>query len=248
MRFSDKVYVVTGAGSGIGEAAAKKLASEGGKVVVADVDDKGGARVVSEIEAGGGTASFVHIDVSQEGEAEKMVEYAVDTFGRLDGAINNAGVGQPVKKIHEMSTADWDRVHSIDLRGAFLCMRAELVHFLKAGGGAIVNTASGTGLKAAPGQGGYVAAKHGVVGLTKQAAIEYVTDNIRVNAVAPGLVATPQFRSYPEDAQKLYSAMQPGGRPAEPSEIANVMAFLLSDDASFVSGDTILVDAAQAQK
>jgi len=247
MRFSDRVYAVTGAGAGIGEAAAKKIAVDGGAVVVADVDDKGGQRVVEEIVAAGGKAAFIHIDVSQEGEAEKMVQFAIDTFGRLDGAVNNAGVGQPVKKIHEMSTADWDRIHSIDLRGAFFCMRAELKHFLEAGAGVIVNTASGTGLKAAPGQGGYVAAKHGVVGLTKQASIEYVKDNIRVNAVAPGLVGTPQFRSYPEADQAMYSQLQPGGRVAEPEEIANVMAFLLSDEASFVSGDTVLVDAAYMQ-
>jgi NAD(P)-dependent dehydrogenase (short-subunit alcohol dehydrogenase family) len=147
-----------------------------------------------------------------------------------------------------MDAAAWDRIHSVDLRGLFFGMRAELKHFLGSGGGAIVNTASGAGLKAAPGQGAYVAAKHGVIGLTKQAAIEYVTDGIRVNAVAPGLVATPQFLSYPEDAQKMYSAMQPGGRPAEPIEIANAIAWLLSDEASFVSGETLLVDAAQAQR
>ena len=162
--------------------------------------------------------------------------------------MNNAGVGQPVQRIHEMATAAWDRIHTVDLRGVFFCMRAELIHFLGAGGGVIVNTASGTGLKAAPGQGAYVAAKHGVIGLTKQAAIEYVNDGIRVNAVAPGLIATPQFRSYPEDAQKMYAAMQPGGRPGEPVEVANAMAWLLSDEASFVSGETMLVDAAQSQK
>jgi NAD(P)-dependent dehydrogenase (short-subunit alcohol dehydrogenase family) len=186
--------------------------------------------------------------VSVEGQAEALVRYALETYGRLDGAINNAGVGQHVTRLHELSTADWDRVHSIDLRGVFLCMRAEIAHFLTVGGGVIVNTASGAGLKAPPGQGGYVAAKHGVVGLTKQAAIEYVSDNIRVTAIAPGLVATPQFRSYPQEAQEMYTALQPGGRAAEPEEIANVMAFLLSDDASFVSGEVVLVDAAQSQK
>lgn len=248
MRFSNRVYVITGAGSGIGEAAAKKVASEGGSVVVADMDDAAGARVVNEIETAGGTASFVHIDVSDEGDAEKLVKHAVDTYGRLDGAVNNAGVGQPVKKIHEMTTADWDRIHTVDLRGVFFGLRAQIAHFLTVGGGVIVNTASGAGLKAGPGQGAYVAAKHGVVGLTKQAAIEYVTDGIRVTAVAPGLVATPQFHSYPQEAQEMYSQLQPGGRPAEPEEIANVMAFLLSDDASFISGEIVLVDAAQSQK
>lgn len=239
---------MTGAGSGIGEAIAKRIARDGGNVVVADVVDDGAERVVAEIREAGGSAASVRIDVAIEGEADRMVAFALETFGGLHGAVNNAGVGQRVAKLHEMTAADWDRIHTIDLRGVFFCMRAEIQHFLTAGSGVIVNTASGAGLKAAPGQAGYVAAKHGVIGLTKQAAIEYVTDGIRVNAVAPGLVATPQFRSYPADAQAMYSAMQPGGRPAEPDEIANVMAFLLSDEASFVSGETVLVDAAQAQK
>ncbi|WP_167133320.1 SDR family NAD(P)-dependent oxidoreductase [Paramicrobacterium chengjingii] len=248
MRFSDRVFAITGAGSGIGESAAKKLAADGAHVVVADFDAANGERVVAEIADAGGTAAFVKVNVAEEADAVALVDFVVSTFGRLDGAINNAGVGQPVQRIHEMDTAAWDRIHSVDLRGVFLCMRAQLKQFLDSGGGTIVNTASGAGLKAAPGQGSYVAAKHGVIGLTKQAAIEYVTDNIRVNAVAPGLVATPQFRSYPKEDQEMYSAMQPGGRPAEPEEIANAMAWLLSDEASFVSGETLLIDAAQAQK
>lgn len=248
MRFTGRVYAVTGSGSGIGEAIAKKLAGEGASVVVADLDEEGGRRVVADIEADGGTAAFVRINVAEEDDADALIEFATTTFGRLDGAVNNAGVGQPVQRLHEMDTAAWDRIHSVDLRGVFFCMRAELKHFLANGGGVIVNTASGAGLKAAPGQGSYVAAKHGVIGLTKQAAIEYIGENIRVNAVAPGLVATPQFRSYPQEDQEMYSAMQPGGRPAEPVEIANAMAWLLSDEASFVSGETVLVDAAQAQK
>src|SRR5699024_10163130 len=248
MNLTARVSAVTGAGSGIGEAAAKKLASDAASVVVADFDRAGGERVVQEIEAVGGTAAFIKIDVAAEEDAQALVDFTVSTYGRLDGAINNAGVGQPVQRLHEMDMAAWDRIHTVDLRGVFLCMRAQLVHFLAAGSGVIVNTASGAGLKAAPGQGAYVAAKHGVVGLTKQAAIEYITDNIRVNAVAPGLVATPQFRSYPQADQEMYAAMQRGGRPAEPEEIANTMAWLLSDEASFVSAETLLVDAAQAQK
>jgi NAD(P)-dependent dehydrogenase (short-subunit alcohol dehydrogenase family) len=239
---------VTGAGSGIGEATAKTLAADGASVIVADFDTASGERVTQEIEAAGGKAAFVKVNVAEEADAQALVEFAVSTYGRLDGAVNNAGVGQPVQRIHEMDTAAWDRIHSVDLRGVFFCMRAQLVHFLANGGGAIVNTASSAGLKATAGQGAYVAAKHGVVGLTKQAAIEYVGDNIRVNAVAPGLVATPQFRSYPQADQEMYAALQPGGRAAEPQEIANAMAWLLSDEASFVSGETLLIDAALAQK
>lgn len=248
MRFSGRAYIVTGAGSGIGEAAAKRLAADGGQVVIADFDAVGGARVADEIGAAGGSAAFVKVDVGDEGDAERLIAFAVDTFGRLDGAINNAGIGQPVQRLHELDSAVWDRLHRVDLRGVFLCMRAEIRHFLAHGGGAIVNTASVAGLKATSGQGAYVAAKHGVVGLTRQAAIEYIDDGIRVNAVAPGLVGTPQFLSFPEADRRMYEAEQPGGRAAKPEEIANTMAWLLSDEASFVSGDVVLVDRAALQK
>ena len=242
MWLTDRAYIVTGAGSGIGEAAAKRVAAEGGRVVVADVDEAGGRRVVDEIKTAGGAAVFAKANVSEEADANGLVTAAIDAFGRLDGAINNAGIGQPVQRLHELDIAAWDRLHGVDLRGVFLCMRAEIRHLLANGGGAIVNTASIAGLTAVEGQGAYVAAKHGVVGLTRQAAMEYVRDNIRVNAVAPGLVATPQFMSFPEKDRAMYEAAQPNGRAARPEEIANVMAWLLSDQASIVSGDVVLAD------
>jgi hypothetical protein len=246
MRFTDKVLAVTGGGSGIGEATVRKLAEGGASVVIADLDDVGGKRVAAEVTDAGGDATFVHIDVSNEPDADALVQFGLDTFGRFDGAVNNAGVGGPVQRIHELDTGAWDRVQGINLRGLLFCMRAELKHFLSSGSGVIVNVTSVAGLKAVPGQGSYVAAKHGVIGLTKQAAIEYVTDNIRVNAVAPGLVATPLTAPALVDAKKL--SMQPGGRLAKPVEIANAIAWLLSDEASFVSGETLLVDAALLQK
>jgi NAD(P)-dependent dehydrogenase (short-subunit alcohol dehydrogenase family) len=248
MKFSERAHLVTGGGSGIGEAAAKKLAAEGSAVVIADFDDVGGRRVVDEIVSAGGTAAFVKANVADEADVQEMVDFAVETFGRLDGAINNAGVGQHAQRLHETTADGWDRVHSVDLRGVFLCMRAELNHFLAHGGGAIVNLASVSGFQATPGQGSYVAAKHGVVGLTRQAAIEYVKDGIRVNAVAPGVVATPQFRTFPKVDQEMYTAGQPGGRAGEPGEVANALAWLLSDEASFVSGETMFVDLAHMQK
>jgi NAD(P)-dependent dehydrogenase (short-subunit alcohol dehydrogenase family) len=249
VRFTDRVLAVTGGGAGIGEATVRKLAGDGAIVVIADLDDAGGNRLVAEVTAAGGRAAFVPIDVSKEPDADALVCFALDTFGRFDGAVNNAGIGQrPPRRIHELDTGAWDRVHAIDLRGLFFCLRAELKHFVHSGGGVIVNVASVAGLKAEPGIGAYVAAKHGVIGLTKSAAIEYAADNIRVTAVAPGIVATTTLsRSIPGDPQKLYSSRQPGGRAAQPGEIANAIAWLLSDEASFVSGDTLLVDAALAQ-
>jgi NAD(P)-dependent dehydrogenase (short-subunit alcohol dehydrogenase family) len=249
MRFTDRVVAVTGGGAGIGEATVKKLTQQGASVVIADLDDEAGKRVAAEVTAAGAHAAFVHIDVSAEPDADALVRFALDTFGRFDGAVNNAGVGQRApKRIHELDTEAWDRIHTIDLRGLFFCVRAQLQHFLSSGRGVIVNLASAAGLKAEPGLGAYVAAKHGVIGLTKSAAIEYAADNIRVNAVAPGIVATPGLSgSIHGDPQQL-SSRQPGGRTAQPIEIANAIAWLLSDEASFVSGDTLLVDAALAQK
>jgi len=248
MGMNGKVIVVTGGGAGIGEATVKALAASGATIVVSDNDEVGGTRVAGEVKSAGGEASFVKVNVADEDDVARMVQFALDTYGRLDGAVNNAGVGQPHKKFHEVTTAEWDRVHNVDLRGCFFCMRAEINHFLTAGGGVIVNTASGSGLKAAPGQASYVAAKHGVVGLTRQAAIEYIADNIRVNAVAPGLVATPQYLSYPEEAREVYEKLMPMGRSAQPEEIAAVITFLLSDEASYVAGATLEVDGAYMQK
>jgi NAD(P)-dependent dehydrogenase (short-subunit alcohol dehydrogenase family) len=248
MLFANHAFLVTGAGSGIGEAIAKKLAEEGASVVVADINDHGGERVTAEITGAGGAAVYVHADVSQEDGAQIIIDTALREFGRLDGAANNAGISQPALRIHETDTELWDRVIGVDLRGVFFCMRAELKHFLSVGGGSIVNTASGAGLKAAPLQGAYTAAKHGVVGLTRQAAIEYVRDNIRVNAVAPGLVASQMLLSKSEEEQQLYIAIQPGGRPAEAKEIANGIAWLLSDEASYASGSVLEINAAWRQQ
>jgi NAD(P)-dependent dehydrogenase (short-subunit alcohol dehydrogenase family) len=246
MAYGNRVFVVTGGGSGIGEAVVRLLASRGASVVIADINDDA-RRVEHEVERAGGAAAFVQVDVGNEGDVDAMVEFALSTYGHLDGAVNNAGHGHPVSRLHEIKAGDWDRVHATDLRGVWLCMRAEIRVFLASGSGVIVNTASAAGMKATPGQGAYVAAKHGVVGLTRQAAIEYVKDNIRVNAVAPGLVATPQVMSYPEKERDMWAALQPGGRLAEPEEIAVAIAWLLSDEASFVSGDVLVVDQAGMQ-
>lgn len=247
MLFTDKVALVTGAASGIGEATAKKLAAEGAAVVVADVDVDNGTRVATEVEAAGGTASFLRTDVSSEDDVRKLVHHTVATHGGLHLAVNNAGLGHAPAPLHEIPLETYDRIFSIDIRGVLLGMREELAHFVAHGGGAIVNMASGTGLKASAGLSAYVAAKHAVVGLTRNGAIDYATQNIRVNAVAPGTILTPQMQSYPQEQQDKWASLIPMGRVGTPEDIAEAVAFLLSESAAFITGTVMEVDGGYMQ-
>ena len=243
MSFEGKVALVTGGASGIGEATAKLLAAKGAHVLVADLTEEAGGRVVSEIEAAGGSARFVRVDVSDAGQAADMVRTAVDTWGGLHYAANVAGIGQPPSRLHDMEEKTWDLIMGIDLKGMWFCLKAEIAHFLDNGGGAIVNVGSLAGVRATMGQPAYAIAKAGVIQMTNQAALEYAGDGIRVNAVSPGLISTPAVAALPDDVRAMYAAGQPLGRLGEPAEVAATIAWLLSDEASFVSGVNHVVDA-----
>lgn len=244
--FAGKVVLVTGASSGIGRATALAFGRNGAKVVIGDFDEKA-AETASLITQEGGEALFVKTDVSQASLVEALVQATVSAYGRLDIAFNNAGLLPHTADLADMKLEDFDRTIAVDLRGVFLCLKYEISQMLKDGGGAIVNTASVAGLVADAGMSPYVAAKHGVVGLTKAAALDYATRNIRVNAVAPGLVATPMTQRWLADPAFKQKLMEnsPIGRPAEPEEIAGTVLHLCSDAASFVTGQTYVIDGGQ---
>lgn len=240
-----KVALVTGASSGIGRATALLFGREGAKVVVSDVNGEAGEETVSIIIEAGGAAIFVRADVSKAGEVEELINKAVAAYGRLDCAHNNAGIEGPSVTTHEYPEEEWDRVVSINLKGVWLCMKYEVRHMLKQGGGAIVNTSSAAGLTGVKGAAAYVAAKHGVVGLTKTAALEYAQSGLRVNAVCPGNTRTPLVErilaQHPKREAHLIE-MAPVRRLGTPEEIAEAVVWLCSDAASFVTGVAMPVD------
>ncbi len=236
--------LVTGAGSGIGRATALALVAAGADVLVVDLDDKGGKETV-ELADGPGSAAFFAADVVDPVQAGDLVAAALERFGRLDFAHNNAGVVFAGSPLHEVSDADWKRMIDVDLTGVFNCMRAEIPPMLAARRGSIVNTASGVGVVGLPGQGPYVAAKHGVIGLTRVAALDYARQGIRVNAVCPGSIETPlleEAAAADPELRGLIEAGHPVGRLGRPEEIADAVVWLVSDASTFVTGQPILVD------
>jgi len=238
--FSNKVALVTGGGSGIGEAAVKAFADGGAKVLVADIDEANGQRVADEV---GDAAAFFKVDTSDPAQVEAMVARAVELFGGLDIAVNNAGIGGPAATVGDYPIDGWRKVIGVNLDGVFYGMRYQIPEMLKRGGGSIVNIASILGNVAFHSAPAYVAAKHGVVGLTKSAAVEYSAQGIRVNSVGPGFIKTPLIdNNLSEDVQTMLVGRHPIGRLGRSEEVAALIAFLASDDASFVSGSYHLVD------
>ncbi len=244
---SGKVALVTGGSSGIGRATALAFAKEGAKVVVADLQIKEGEETVRMVELAGGEAAFVKADVSRNNEVEKMMLEAVKRYGRVDCALNNAGIGGALAPTADCTEENWDRVISINLKGVWLCMKHEIAKMLEQGGGAIVNVSSGLGLVGQAGIPAYVAGKHGILGLTKAAALEYATMGIRVNAVCPGMTATPALvgrvvvKDKPEIETQALSTI-PMKRFGKPEEIAEAVVWLCSDRASYITGQSIVVD------
>ncbi len=240
-----KVAVVTGAAMGIGRASALVFAREGASVVVADIDHEGGRETVALVEAAGGRASFVPADVSSAADVAAMVEHAVRTYGGLDCAHNNAGIAAPLAPLADYPDDGWDRTIAVMLTGVYRCMKAEIPVMLERGGGAIVNTASGVGLVAYPEQAAYTASKHGVIGLTKVAALDYGAQGIRVNAVCPGTARTPMVDQALADFPSLdahLKSLHPIGRIGEASEVAEAAVWLCTPAASFVLGVALPVD------
>jgi NAD(P)-dependent dehydrogenase (short-subunit alcohol dehydrogenase family) len=243
--FADRVALVTGGGSGLGQAACRLLAERGARVVVADVNDDGGAATVAQCQDAGAEAQFIHADVTQEEDVIAAVAAAVDTWGRLDAAINNAGTTGPSAPTADYTLEQWNGVIALNLTGVFLCLKHEIPQMIEQGGGAIVNTSSGAGLMGFAGLPGYVASKHGVVGITRAAALEYVKAGVRINAVCPGSTRTPMLEGFMGGDPVIEKAMEqsaPIGRLARPEEIAEAMVWLLSDAASFMVGHALAVD------
>lgn len=240
--FDGKVALITGAGSGIGRVVADAFARNGATVIVADLNVQGGEQTVRCIEDNGGAAVFVRTDVTSELDVRKAVTFAADRYGRLDFANNNAGIEGGRAPLAEYPGEIWDKTLAVNLTGVYRCMRYELQQMLQQGFGAIVNTASVAGLVGIPERAAYVASKHGVIGLTKGAALEVSAKGIRVNAVAPGIINAGLTDQAPKEFKDMAVAAHPIGRMGEAEEVASAVIWLCSDHASFVVGQTLALD------
>jgi 2,5-dichloro-2,5-cyclohexadiene-1,4-diol dehydrogenase 1 len=240
--FDGKSFIVTGGGTGIGRSACILLARAGARVLVADRNSSAGEQTCSLITAEGGTSFFVSTDISKESEVAAMVKAAVDQFGRLNGAFNNAGIAHAGKALHQISALEWQTMMDVNLSGMFFCMKYEISAMLASGGGSIVNTSSGFGIVGFASGSDYTAAKHGVIGLTRAAALDYATQGIRVNAIMPGGTITPLTKEFFTSNYDTIIARHPIGRFAEPDEIAAGARWLLSDEASYITGGILAID------
>lgn len=243
----NRVALVTGGSQGIGRAAALAFADKSARVVVADVLEDEGRQTVSEIKKQGGKAIFIPADVSNIKSVQKMMQQLLDQYGQLDYAFNNAGIEGEQAPTADCSQKNWEKVIGINLTGVFNCMKQEISVMLKNGGGAIVNMSSVAGKVGFQNIPAYTASKHGVIGLTKTAALEYAEKNIRVNAVCPGVIQTAmidRFTGGDKEAFRNMAAMQPANRMGKPEEVADLVVFLASDDASFITGESVAIDGA----
>jgi len=241
-RFPGKVAFVTGAASGIGRATAVAFAVEGARVAIVDRTEDALRQTADAIKDAGGEVLLIACDVASPERVEAAVARTVETFGRLDIAFNNAGVENKATPLAEIELGEWDRILGINLRGTFVCMKHELAQMLKQGGGVIVNTSSGAGIRGVAGGSAYAASKHAIIGMTKSAALDYAKSNIRVNAVLPGNIETPMMDRFTGgDIQKAID-LEPVGRLGRPEEIAEAVLWMSSDLGSFVTGASISVD------
>lgn len=244
----DMVVLVTGGARGIGEASARLFAAEGAHaVIVADADGDAATAVANDIVSSGGTAEAVTVDVTSEQSVEAMVDGVVQRWGRIDAAHNNAGISGTMTPLTDLAVADWNQMLAVNLTGVFLCCKHELRHMVPAGTGAIVNTSSGAGMVGVAGLGHYAAAKHGVLGLTKSAAMEHARSGVRVNAICPGTTDTPMIRGFMDAnpaAAKFIANSVGRGTLGLPVEVAEAAVWLCSPRASFVNGESLVVDGA----